>query len=136
MDTDIPLLGIFNINHQPLMEIVKLEHFANLPPAQAYIVRAHTSGKVSEPMSLQDSTTIPLLLSLGTAGYEILTAYPLHTTTNSVRKATLNIAVLGLVDKMTGAAAVLRSTVCEEGDGVLVQVVLKAMGLLGQFTNM
>jgi len=100
MDTDIPLLGIFNINHQPLTEIVKLEHFLNLPPAKTYIVRANTSSKVNVPMSLQDSTTIPLLLSLGTAGYEILTAHPLHTTTNSVRKATINIAVLSLVDTM------------------------------------
>jgi hypothetical protein len=64
MDTDIPLLGIFNINHQPLIEIIKLEHFPNLSVAKTYIVRAHTSGEISEPMSFQDSTTIPLLLSL------------------------------------------------------------------------
>ncbi|KAL3419619.1 galactinol-sucrose galactosyltransferase 6 [Phlyctema vagabunda] len=135
IDTGVPLLGIFNTNNESLLEIVKLEHFPSLPPAEEYIIRAHASRDVSEPMSLQNSSIRPLLLSLDRKQCEILTAYPLHVSRHHEKHTTLHVAVLGLLDKMTGAAAVLRSTVHGGDEGLAVRVTLKAIGLLGIYIS-
>lgn len=128
INTNTPMLGIFNVGEDTRMEIVTLGHFSDLQPAREYIIRAHTSGVISSPISHANIPT-PLLLSLGDKGYEILTAYPLDTSTNRI---TRKIAILGLLDKMTGAAAVLNSSIQESPDGVTIHVSLKAMGLLGR----
>ncbi|TVY20953.1 putative galactinol--sucrose galactosyltransferase 6 [Lachnellula arida] len=130
IDTGVPMLGIFNINDQPLAEIVTLEDFINVSPAERYIIRAHTSNKISTPLSLRGSKTSHLR-SLDVKGYEILTAYPLQTILHPIKKAAVDISVLGLLDKMTGAAAVRHSTTHVNGNGLVLRVVLKAMGQLG-----
>ncbi len=73
----------------------------------------------------------PHLLSLNVKRYEILVAYPLQNVPLPNKKITAHIAVLGLLDKMTGAAAVLRSNIRNGDNGMLVHISLKAMGQLG-----
>ncbi|TVY90006.1 putative galactinol--sucrose galactosyltransferase [Lachnellula willkommii] len=130
IDTGVPMLGIFNINDQPLAEIFTLEDFIDVSPTERYIIRAHTSSKISTPLRLPGSKTRHLL-GLDVKGYEILTAYPLQTILHPIKKAAVDISVLGLLDKMTGAAAVRYSTIRVDGNGVVLRVVLKAMGQLG-----
>ncbi|TVY38802.1 putative galactinol--sucrose galactosyltransferase [Lachnellula subtilissima] len=130
IDTGVPMLGIFNVNDQPLTEIVTLEDFIDVSPAETYIIRAHTSSKISTPLSLAGSKTRHLL-SLDLKGYEILTAYPLQTTLHPIKKEAVDISVLGLLDKMTGAAAVRYSSIDVNENGIILRGVLKAMGQLG-----
>ncbi|CAG8983430.1 hypothetical protein HYALB_00000599 [Hymenoscyphus albidus] len=128
--TNTPMLGVFNVGDEKRMEIVTLNHFSHILPAQEYIIRAHTSGFMSSPIS-QAKSTSPLLLSLDVKGYEILTAYPLDCSSSPTEGVKRKIAIIGLVDKMSGAAAVLGSSIQERPDGLDIRVSLKAMGLLG-----
>lgn len=130
INTGVPMLGIFNVNDVPITELVTLEDFIGVSPTESYIIRAHTSNKISKPLRLSDAQP-PHLLSLYVKGYEILSAYPLQTIMHPTKKMPVEISVLGLLDKMTGAAAVLRSKIHVNGNGFLVRVVLKAMGKLG-----
>jgi hypothetical protein len=73
-------------------------------------------------------------LELDARGWEILTAYPLRAFT--VRDKPLSVALMGLLGKMTGSAAVSGSDVYVEDNGRLrVWVSLKALGVLGLYVS-
>lgn len=126
----VSILGIFNLSEQPLTELIPLRDFDGVQPEREYIVRAHPSGEISPPMSL-DSDFAVVELALDTKGWNILTAYPLYNVPNAEEKT--DIAVLGLVGKMTGAAAVVGTPAFEGRDigGLKMNVVVKALGVLG-----
>ncbi|KAL6716630.1 hypothetical protein ACLMJK_006198 [Lecanora helva] len=137
-DSGIPILALFNVSQRPLSELVHLNSFAGIKPDQTYVIRAHTTGEVTIPMHLDDR--MPLLsLELDTKGYEILSAYPLNSipspTTTSTTKPTL-LCPLGLLGKMTGAAALLRSTTrSTENNRIYLAITLKALGVLGIYIS-
>jgi hypothetical protein len=79
-----------------------------------------------------DDGTVSLLLTLDTRGHEILTAYPLEDVTLPKPQIEMSIAVLGLLDKMTGAAAVIDSEFVVLESGLLLRTELRAFGLLGE----
>ena len=75
-------------------------------------------------------------LEVEVKGYEILSAYPLLALPSSIPDNIIKVAVLGLLGKMTGAAAVVGSeTRMEEKGRVRVEVALKALGLLGVYVS-
>lgn len=133
-DYGVSILGVFNISEQALTELVPLRHFDGIRPEKEYVIRAHPSGDISPPMSL--TSDFPIVeLALDTKGWNILTAYPLYSLPSSVERT--DIAVLGLLGKMTGAAAVVGTPVVEfRGIGVVrVNVTIKALGVLGMFAS-
>ncbi|KAI4111548.1 MAG: hypothetical protein LQ339_000419 [Xanthoria mediterranea] len=134
-DYGVSILGIFNISEQSLTELVPLRDFDGVTEeGKEYIIRTHPSGEISPPMSL--SSEFPVVeLALHTKGWNVLTAYPLYSLPSSGERT--DIAVLGLIGKMTGAAAVVGTPVFVTRDmgAVRVNVTVKALGVLGIYIS-
>ncbi|GKT43211.1 putative galactose dehydrogenase galD [Colletotrichum spaethianum] len=132
--TGTPILGVFNISARLLTEIIPFTSFSGVLPSMRYIVRAHSTGKVSPPVS-PGSAGSSLTVSLDVRGYDIFTAYPLSSFDSEV-KGKVWTANLGLVGKMTGAAAILNSDFMLRHDGkVELKTRLKALGILGIYIS-
>lgn len=133
--TGTGILGIFNVSQRPLSELVPLRDFPGIERDGAYIIRAHSTGEISNVMALGDDLAL-VSLDVAVKGWEILSAYPLYSFTLSGSRGTRDnltkVAVLGLLGKMTGAAAVMNSDIYIESNGRLhIQTSLKALGVLG-----
>jgi len=133
--TGTGILGIFNVSQRPLSELVPLRDFPGIEGDGAYIIRAHSTGEVSGVMALGDNLAL-VSLDVAVKGWEILSAYPLHSFTLSGSRGTRDnltkVAVLGLLGQMTGAAAIMSSDIYIESNGRLhIQTSLKALGVLG-----
>ena len=128
------ILGVFNVGESPLLGFVELKDFLNIQPDQAYVVRAHTSGKISSTFCLEDDAAL-MLLRLDRWGYEILTAYALQSFTifSDHPAHHTDVAVLGLLHKMTGAVAVESVQMKLQYNSVRlkIKIILKALGVLG-----
>ena len=135
--TGTGILGIFNVSQRPVSELILLHEFSGLEGGTEYVVRAHTTGEISPPMKEGDK--LPLVsLELQPKSWEILSSYPLHPvklySELGSKSRTANVAILGLLGKMTGAAAILGSDVSveETKQRLHIKVVLKALGVLGK----
>ncbi|KAI4129264.1 MAG: hypothetical protein LQ338_002316 [Usnochroma carphineum] len=143
----VGFLGVFNMSEQALAELVPLNHFPGVKKEERYVVRAFPSGELSEPMALEDQ--LPVVdLELGVKGWGVLTAHPLLTCPPPSPSASdrndnegacrrMEIAILGLLGKFTGACAVIgtpRLTTHPEG-AVTVKITLKALGVLGVYIS-
>lgn len=142
------IIGLFNLKSTEATCIVSLLDFPGIhnDTDGQYIVRAHTSGKVIERTYCFDDNSLVSVI-LQDKGWEILTAYPTYSfslkgstknhSTTSVGTLT-NVAVLGLLGKMTGAAAVVSSDIFLVENGRLrFDIHLKALGTLGvYFSNL
>ena len=133
------ILALFNCTQRPLSEVVNLDAFPGIEPNEEYIIRSHTTGEISRPLALRSQLPI-VSLEVDTRGYEILSAYLLNSATftgsTGLHSSTTKIAVLGLLGKMTGAAAVLQSEVLKKASGRLkIQVIMKALGVLGIYIS-
>ena len=132
----ISILGCFNVSERPLAEFIRLSDFFGIECGEDYIVRSHTTGELSPPVS-KDSQSPAVSLEVGVKGSDILTAYPVRSFTLSgstgLRQEATQVAVLGLLGKMTGAAAVVRSEMRIEDNGRLrLKATTKALGIFGQ----
>ena len=144
--TGTSIIALFNVSERPLSELVNINAFAGIEANQEYIVRAHTTGEISAVITIGARTPV-VSLEVAVKGYEILSAYPLRsfalpwassTTTGSpTSSSATQIAILGLLGKMTGAAAVTGSSMAIEGSGgrLVMTVSLKALGMLGIFVS-
>ena len=133
------ILALFNVSERPLSELVNLNAFPGVKSEEEYVVRSHTTGEVTHSMKLNSETPI-ISLKVEIKGYEILSSYPLLGLPNPQASApdssTTKVAVLGLLGKMTGAAAVIRSETRLEGNGRLrIELPLKALGTLGIYVS-
>lgn len=127
------IVGIFNVSQRPLSELIPLSKFPGIVDAQFYIIRAHTSGLISRPMQAVDPNAL-LCVSLEVRGYEIFSAYPLRGFVNEKKSETLWVANLGLLGKMSGAAAVVDSKMTKQESGrVFIETNIKAFGILGTY---
>ncbi|KUL82474.1 hypothetical protein ZTR_10202 [Talaromyces verruculosus] len=153
------ILGLFNISPADVSTIVPLNIFPGIDPTTAnlsssfpvhedtdgyasYIVRSHSTGVISDIMTPTGAHSL-VSVTLANKGWEILTAYPLRTftlegsrgcssTSSSMASLLTHVAVLGLIGKMTGIAAVVTSDITVIGSGRLkFDVNLKALGVLG-----
>ena len=129
------ILGIFNVSQRPLTEFVPLNEFLGVGEGREYVVRAHNTGEVSKPMKKSDK--LPTVsLEVQPKGWEILTSYPVLPFAvkggESENGEIMKIALLGLLGKMTGAAAIESSSIAmQEGGRVHISASLKALGVLG-----
>lgn len=133
--TGTSIMGVFNISARPLTEIIPLERFRGVLSSMRYIVRAHSTGAVSKPLQTGLPTSL-LTVSLGVRGWDIFTAYPLEIFHTELR-GTVYLANLGLLGKMTGSAAVVRSSSELELNGrVFLDTTVKALGVLGRLQQL
>ena len=133
------ILGIFNVSQKPLSEFVMLNEFLGLEDDFEYIVGAHTTGEYSIPMKKDDKLSM-VSLELQTKSWEILSTYPVY---NHAMKGThdstrsMKTAVLGLLGKMTGAAAIVDYDIRVTDNGRLqVSASLKALGVFGELSTL
>lgn len=132
--TGTPILGVFNTSARRLTNIIPLGRFSGVLSSLDYIIRAHTSGLITPPVRTEDSAA-KLTVSLDVRGYEIYTAYPLSPF-DSESLGRVFVANLGLVKKMTGAAAIVFNELDLHQNGrVLVQTRVKALGTLGIYIS-
>lgn len=105
--TGTPLLAVFNTRPHTLTEIVSLDSFPGVMASSKYILRSHYCGKVT-PVTDSESQTSRLGITLEVGGYDIFTAYP-ATQFDSETNGRISTASLGLIGKMTGAAAIVET---------------------------
>ena len=108
--TGVSILGIFNCTQEPLVELITLGQFPGTEQGE-YIVRNHTTGQVTRPSTSAANDSF-VQLELPVKGWEILSAFPVRTfeLKRSRRQdgpTTISVANLGLLGKMTGAAAIV-----------------------------
>jgi hypothetical protein len=127
------MIGFFNVSQRPLSELIPLSKFPGVVEAQYYIIRAHSSGLISKPLQVVDPSAL-VYISLGVRGYDILSSYPLRGFVDEKKSETTWIANLGLLGKMTGAAAVVGNTMKKLENGrIVIDTSIKALGVLGRF---
>ncbi|KAI1774806.1 glycoside hydrolase family 36 protein [Hypoxylon cercidicola] len=132
--TGTPVLGVFNTSRQRLRELIPLSRFPGVLSGTKYIVRAHRSGFVT-PVAYPSSPAAMLTVSLDVRDYDIFTAFPV-TQFQSETNGRIFIANLGLIGKMTGAAAILtyQSELLHTGR-VFFDTRIKALGVLGVYIS-
>lgn len=127
------IIGCFNVSPQPLREFIKLEDFPGTDGG-SYVVGSFCSGQMSKPLSRDAHNHSAAHLELEPAGWDILTAYAVRSFDlhhNGKTKST-SVAMMGLLGKMTGAAAVSGCDMYVESNGRLrLWVSLKVLGVLG-----
>jgi hypothetical protein len=128
--TGVSILGVFNVSQSPLTEIVLLGDFPGTESGE-YVIRSHISGGVSISSTRENGKAI-VTEELNVKGYDILSAYPVHRF--SAKKGDIGVSILGLLGKMSGAAAIVNQDVyIQETGRVRVWVSLKALGVYGEF---
>ncbi|KAI9682070.1 MAG: hypothetical protein M1817_000124 [Caeruleum heppii] len=136
----VGILGVFNVSQHPLTELVSLNEFPGVVKGEKYIIRSFGSRRTAKALTctanMTDMASL-IHLELPVKGWEILSAYPLrsfpvHVAGYPEAKDELKIALLGLMGKMTGAAAVLDQEIHQEPTGrIRISARLKALGVLG-----
>lgn len=122
----VSILGLFNMASRTHGEFVDMSAFLEkdqVPADRRYVVRSYNHGTIM-PIRNREWT---LWLELGNREFEILSAYPTCCLPLGSDNPTLVYVVLGLMDQMTGAAAI---TSVSHGDHGL-SITLKARGVLG-----
>lgn len=129
------ILGLFNINSGDVSSLIPVADFPGVSDDGEYIVRAHTNEQVSSVMRPSSPDAL-VAVSLESKGWEILTAYPVLDFTLHENVKT-QVAVLGLLGKMTGVAAITSSDifVVPENKRLKFSVHLKALGTLGVYIS-
>ncbi|KAF4990971.1 hypothetical protein FDECE_14195 [Fusarium decemcellulare] len=132
--TGHPILAIFNISARSLTELIPFSIFPGVGPRIQYVVRAHTTGKVSRPIQIGGPGSL-LTGSLPVRGYEIFSAFPL-TSLSGKKHGNIQVANLGLLGKMAGAAAIFMNSIEGRENGrVMVDTRVKAFGVLGVYVS-
>ncbi|EFQ99813.1 DIN10 [Nannizzia gypsea CBS 118893] len=135
------ILGVFNISLEDASSLLPISDFPGVLSSNEneYVIRSHTSGNVTKPMS-PSGTHSTVLVTLKPKGWDILTVYPVYAFDIAKKRESsvqgtnsqVKVAVLGLLDKMTGAAAIISSDISIVPDNDLrFNVTLKALGRLG-----
>ncbi|KAL3465567.1 hypothetical protein BJX64DRAFT_275151 [Aspergillus heterothallicus] len=138
------IIGLFNVSASAKSTTILVDDFPGIYASSndetTYIVRAHTTGKIAETLNAASIIS----LKLKPKGWEILTAYPTHEFTIKDKKdsaptpapTSTKIAVLGLLGKMTGVAALLGyDAYIQSNEQFRIDVNLKALGVLGVYVS-
>lgn len=131
------ILGVFNVSQRRINELAPLNYFPGIVPSVDYVIRAHTTGKVSGPISLElEQATSLITISLDVRAYEILCAFPV-TSFEGHKYIDGHAGLVGLTGKMTGCAALTTtsSILRPETGRLALMCSLKALGVLGVFIS-
>ncbi|KAJ5025298.1 glycoside hydrolase family 36 protein [Bipolaris maydis] len=140
--TGVAILGIFNCTPKPVSEIIALDAFPGAEKG-TYVIRSHTDGQVTKPTSVATNAAF-VHLDVAVRGWEILSAFPLQSftlgRTDDLQRTGpkhISLAVLGVLGKMTGAAAIVNSDAyIERPSGRLrVWTSLKILGSFGLYIS-
>lgn len=134
----VSILGVFNCTQRALSELIGLDSFPGAEKG-TYIIRNHTSGQVTKPTKSESSDAF-VHLELPTRGWEILSAFPLQSfklkRSHDVKGPDeVQVANLGVLGKMTGAAAIVNtdSYVDRSSGRLRIWTSLKVLGTYGKW---
>lgn len=123
----VVITAVFNLDNVPRTKLVSLSYCEpSLAGDEAgYLFRVHSSGKL---LRHADGSLAIMELHFGPHDCHIITRYPVR------RFQQTDVAVLGLLGKMAGAAAVMATTykVLPETSEIQADLELKALGNLGE----
>jgi hypothetical protein len=126
------IVGVFNVCQYALSEISSLSDFLGTEKG-SYIIRSYVKGKTSDPITQEDDHSF-IHIDLDVKGYDILTAHPVISA--NLPNSTLKIANLGLVNKMSGAVAIIATRQFVDDSGRLrLWTSLKALGTFGLWVD-
>lgn len=131
------LLGIFNISTMALTELINVKtSFHNLDKQKEYVIRAHTTGRMTEPRGVLDGEDSFLVVSLEPSKWEIFTAVPVEVV--NVKGSIIKVAALGIKENITGVAALrgIRVYNGDEENTVTIQADVCALGVLGTIRDL
>lgn len=111
--TGVSILGVFNCAQRPIAELIGLDSFPGAEKG-SYVIRSHTDGQITKPTTVEVNDAF-IHLDLPVRGWEILSAYPLSSFTLERHHpgsgpADISVTNLGILEKMTGAAAIVNSS--------------------------
>jgi hypothetical protein len=125
------LLAVFNVSKVDITDLVSVQDFTGLESKMQYIFRAHNNGKVL--MKATNMANTLLSLSLRPHGWEFFSAFTVTEAMHSATNTKFDVAILGLISHMSGAAAVISQSVTKTTSGnTKVRLTLKALGVLGE----
>lgn len=145
------MLGVFNVADSENSFILPITKFPGVTAPsvangvgvskKSWIVRSHASKRITSPIHPTDPIRPDSLIqcTLPVRGYDVWTAVPVHTFHLPNSESALDLAVLGLLGKFTGACAIIESnfnlaeseTEVQAGRRLKIHVQLKAVGVLG-----
>ncbi|KPM46261.1 hypothetical protein AK830_g263 [Neonectria ditissima] len=138
--TGVKLMGVFNTRPTHVSTLISASEFATIgsskwEPGAEVVFFSHQSQTVRGPAKLgttptahSDATSL-FEVDLDVKGFEILSGHVSHRV--SYRGAECLVAALGLLGKMTGAAAICSCDVFSTGDEIKATISVKALGQLG-----
>ncbi|KAK5171760.1 uncharacterized protein LTR77_003396 [Saxophila tyrrhenica] len=127
-ETGTGILGCFNVCPQTLREFVLVDEFPGTEKGE-YVVGSFCAGRFSGVVSRKSKHAM-VELELDTRGWDILSAYAVRSFKPKGHE--VKVAMLGLLGKMTGSAAVTGCDMYVETNGRLrIWTSLKALGVLG-----
>ncbi|QIW97208.1 hypothetical protein AMS68_002726 [Peltaster fructicola] len=130
--TGTGILGVFNVSQRTLREFVKLEDIPGTEHGE-YVVHSFVSSEISKPLQRVGKHSF-LGVMLRQTGWDILSAYPLRSF--ELHTGDVQVALFGLLNKMTGSAAVTGSDIYIESNGRLrVWASFKALGTAGLYIS-
>lgn len=131
--TGTGVMGVFDVGGRGGVEVVPLGRFMGVGGGEGrFVVRGFGTGEVWGPWGAGGEEA-RVVLGLGERGWEILTAVRVFEV-RTEKFGGVAVAGLGLVDKMTGCAAMVEAPRYEVvGTRVVVETRLKALGVLGEF---
>jgi len=148
-ETGTGLLGVFNIAESDLSFILPITKFpgVNAPDSgvseKKWIVRSHSSQRITQPIHPSDPIKPDGLLqcTLPIRGYDVWSALPVHSFKIPSSDSNLDVALIGLLGKFTGACAMVESRFslaeaesdiqAQSGSRLKIHVQLKAFGVFG-----
>lgn len=130
--TGSSILGIFNVAQQGIMELVSLADFPGTEEG-LYVMRSHVSGHCTRPIARSKPGFNFAVMDLPVKGYDILTCHSVYGPFKGKNAQDIFVSNLGLVGKMTGAAAVVNTSISQDQNWtVRFWTSLKALGTLGE----
>ena len=128
------ILGVFNTSKTPHSEFLSQNDILGSGSRLPYLLGSYQIGNHRRVQPRADQL-LPMLLDLGFWGWDILSAYPLLPVRLSREESQpqTEVAVLGLLHKMTGVAALTWVDLRVESQArrLNIKVGLKALGALG-----
>ena len=125
------MISVFQTSDTRNFELIPLTTFPGITRPAKYVIRAYTTGDV-EQVRLTEIAMPVIVARPSQKGYEIYSVFPSQEFLGN-RYGMIEIASFGLVDKMTGCAAVVSSTIKSfQNKRVTVATNLKALGILGK----
>ena len=135
-DVGTGILGVFNISDHEISYLLPITHIPGVKRGldeidKKWIVRSHVTERITKPIIPRLPMSPEMLVHqiLDIRGYDIWSALPVHSFT--LHDKPVDVAILGLLGKMSGACAIVESRLKVEGERLKVVVELKALGVLG-----